>query len=247
MAGHEQMRFLICAAGFAALTACAPAVPDSGAGVGFGDDNEFEARLQARGSRLHGNALPVPGAVSSETLGPNGAPLQGDAADIAAETQAALRERAANSGEPVVHADPGNPQPQTVTNAGGISGETNFDAVSAERSIESDAALIAQNRARYQVIEPEALPSRSGDTGPNVVQYALSTTHPIGTRIHNRVGINQEAKFRRNCAAYASPDQAQIDFLAKGGPQRDRLGLDPDGDGYACAWDPRPFRKAVGG
>ncbi|MCZ0812811.1 MAG: hypothetical protein ACQEVT_04160 [Pseudomonadota bacterium] len=241
------MRFLICAAGLAALTACAPAVPDSGAGVGFGDYNEFEAQRQARDAELAGNALPAPDAVSSETLGPNGAPSQGDAADIAAETQAALRERAANSGEPVVHADPGNPQPRTVTNSGGISGETNFDAVSAERSIESDAALIAQNRARYQVIEPEALPSRSGDTGPNVVQYALSTTHPVGTRVHKRVGINQEAKFRRNCAAYASPDQAQIDFLARGGPQRDRLGLDPDGDGYACGWDPRPFRKAVGG
>jgi hypothetical protein len=23
--------------------------------------------------------------------------------------------------------------------------------------------------------------------------------------------------------------------------------LDPDGDGYACAWTPVPFRKAVGG
>ena len=39
--------------------------------------------------------------------------------------------------------------------------------------------------------------------------------------------------------------RAQIDFLAKGGPERDRLGVDPDGDGYACAWNPAPFRAAV--
>src|SRR6056297_4206021 len=240
------MRFFLCAAGLLALNACSPAVPDSAAGVGFGDYDAYQAEQQAREARLAGAPLPSPMAVSSEPLD-GGAPQTGDASDLVAETQAALREQALNSGQPVLHADPSNPPPQTVTTATGMSVETNFDAVSAERSIESDAALIAQNRARYQVIEPEALPSRSGDTGPNVVQYALSTTHPIGTRIHNRVGINQEAKFRRNCAAYASPDQAQIDFLAKGGPQRDRLGLDPDGDGYACAWDPRPFRKAVGG
>ena len=44
---------------------------------------------------------------------------------------------------------------------------------------------------------------------------------------------------------YASPDKAQQDFLAKGGPDRDRLGVDPDGDGFACSWDPRPFRTAL--
>ncbi len=49
----------------------------------------------------------------------------------------------------------------------------------------------------------------------------------------------------RNCAKYGSPDLAQMAFLSKGGPKRDRMGLDPDGDGYACSWDPAPFRQAV--
>jgi hypothetical protein len=48
-----------------------------------------------------------------------------------------------------------------------------------------------------------------------------------------------------SCAKYASSDQAQQDFLAKGGPDRDRMGVDPDGDGFACSWDPRPFRTAL--
>ena len=30
--------------------------------------------------------------------------------------------------------------------------------------------------------------------------------------------------------------------LERGGPQRDRLGVDPDGDGFACSWNPTPFR-----
>lgn len=244
------MRIILGATALAALTACAPAVPDSGAGVGFGDYTEYQAERQARESQLAGTSIPAPNAVSSETLDGAAVPAGGqgdDAADLTAETQAALREQAANSGQTVVHADPGNPPPQTVTTANGMSEETNFEAVSSERSIESDAALIERNRARYKVIAPEALPARSGTSEPNVVQYALQSNHPRGTQVFSRPGLNKESKFRRNCAAYASPDQAQIDFLSKGGPQRDRLGLDPDGDGYACDWDPRPFRKAVGG
>lgn len=45
---------------------------------------------------------------------------------------------------------------------------------------------------------------------------------------------------RGNCAAFAAPAAAQQTFLANGGPQRDPLGLDPDGDGRACAWTPAP-------
>ena len=104
----------------------------------------------------------------------------GDAAEIAAEAQAALRERAANSGEPVVHAEPSNPQPQTVTNAGGISDETNFDAVSAERSIEADAARVAQNRAQYQVIDPRPCRSAMAMRARTSCNMPSSTSHPSG-------------------------------------------------------------------
>jgi len=169
----------------------------------------------------------------------------GTSEDIARETAARLAETSQNSGEAVVHASPSNPAPQTVTSIGGISNENNFDAVGNARSIEADAQLLAQNRAQYQVVQPGTLPSRQGNAGPNIVQYALSTSHPRGTRVYSRAGLNKQAKFERNCAVYASPDLAQTDFLAKGGPRRDRLGLDPDGDGYACGWDPRPFRTAV--
>jgi hypothetical protein len=177
-------------------------------------------------------------------------PLAGQQAqtseEIAAETRATLQAAQANSGRVPLEANPNNPPPQTVTRPGGISKENDFNAVDSVRSIEGDAEFIAQNRAQYQVVQPTALPPRD-NSGPNIVSYALSTSHPVGTKVWNRIGINMAARAQRNCAQFASPDLAQAEFLSKGGPQRDRLGLDPDGDGYACGWNPAPFRAAVRG
>ncbi|OWU72525.1 hypothetical protein ATO3_15720 [Marinibacterium profundimaris] len=164
----------------------------------------------------------------------------GTGGDIAAATAAAL----ANSGVPPVQASPSNPPPVDLNNPG-ISDENDFQAVASRESIASDAERLAQQRAQYEVVTPTAVPQRPTGTDPNIVQYALSAQNPKGTRVYTRTGINLAAKAQRNCAEYASPDQAQTDFLARGGPERDRLGLDPDGDGYACAWDPAPFRAAV--
>lgn len=248
------MRFTILVAALAAVSACSPSVPDSAAGVGFDDYSEYEANRQAREATQTGSsAVPPAGAMSDESAA-SGAD---DSATLARETQAALAATrtdaasgdASDTGntEAPLRASPGNPPPQTVESSTGISTENDFNAVGDARSIESDAALIARNREQYQVIQPTALPARSGDTGPNVVEYALSTRHPVGTKVYNRIGLNKQARFERNCAKYASADRAQIDFLANGGPSRDRMGLDPDGDGYACGWNPAPFRNAVNG
>ncbi len=191
-----------------------------------------------------GNAQPG-GSVNGVYTPTGGLSSASTSDDIARETAARLAETSQNSGQQVLHASPSNPAPQTVTSAGGISNENSFDAVGNARSIQDDAQLIAQNRAQYQVVQPGALPERSGNVGPNIVKYALETSHPVGQQIYTRMGLNKQSKFQRNCAKYASSDQAQTDFLAQGGPRRDKLGLDPDGDGFACAWDPRPFRAAV--
>ena len=136
------------------------------------------------------------------------------------------------------------PLPEAVAPSG-LSSENDFGAVSDARTIEDDAARMAQNRQQYQVIQPQALPEREGGSGPNIVTYALQTTHPRGTQVYSRSGINLAGRAQRNCAKYPSADQAQIDFLANGGPERDRMSLDPDGDGYACSWNPAPFRNAA--
>ncbi|MGV6838948.1 MAG: hypothetical protein ACWA40_02005 [Planktomarina sp.] len=130
---------------------------------------------------------------------------------------------------------------EPTSDTSSISDEQDFDAVASRQTIESDAARIEANRAQYAVIEPTNLPNRQGNV-PNIVEYALQTDNPVGVQLYKRFGFNSEDRFLRNCAQYKSPSMAQQDFLARGGPIRDRKGLDPDGDGYACAWDPRPFR-----
>ncbi len=234
------MRFILCAMTLMVISACSPAIPDSGAGVGFGNYGAYQREKAAREAALSGNSLPSPTAVSSEPLHTTEAVVPpSDPASIAADTRAALDLGARASGTVEM--------PPAVLNSAGISQENNFDAVGAERTIEEDAARIAQTRAQYQVVQPEAIGSRPGDVGPNIVAYALASKHPVGTPVYRRIGLNKDSKYARNCAQFPSPDQAQLEFLKRGGPERDRLGLDPDGDGYACNWDPGPFRNAVGG
>lgn len=248
------------------LAACAPGVPDSGAGVGF--DNSTEAQL-AREAALNtgvntgantGQPL-VPSSVLSDEATSGGlAPAQpvaqptvltgpappvvataGSAEDIASQTAAALAAASTTSTAAPLQASPAGVEP----NNAGISDENDFRAVSERETIESDAARIARNRAQYQVIAPTALPTRAGGSQPNIVEFALSTSNPRGTSVYARSGSNNAARAARNCARFASPDQAQTAFLSKGGPQKDRQGLDPDGDGFACSWDPAPFRQAA--
>ncbi len=239
--------FLVLATGVA-LAACQPAIPDSGRGAGFGDD--FVQQQRAREAALAG--VPAPAQVSSAPLG---TPVPGSAEATAAETARVLAATQSgannglgntasyNSGAAPLNASPSNPPPP-VLNSEGISNENNFDAVSGQRSIDADAARIASNRSQYQVIQPEALPERT-DSGPNIVAYALQTNHPLGSQQYRRSGFNKQAKFERACAEFAAPDQAQLAFMSLGGPEKDRKGMDPDGDGFACNWDPTPFRRAA--
>jgi hypothetical protein len=133
-----------------------------------------------------------------------------------------------------------------VTAGTGISDEQDFNAVSSRESIESDAQRRAQQAAQYQVVQPTALPPPPASTGPNIVEYALSAPNSKGQSSYSRFVFSGEGRQLRNCGQYSTPDEAQRDFLARGGPQRDPRGLDPDGDGFACAWDPAPFRAGVG-
>lgn len=227
------------------ISACAPQVPDSGATY-----NAREAELAS--GVANAQRLPPPQVVTSQTLTPAGSAVPpangngvtaGTAEGIAAETAAVLASSGAGGTTSAI--TPVVPAP--VIASSGLSAENDFSAVSENRSIQSDAALIAENSAQYQVVQPTALPSRSGGSQPNIVAYALSSSHPKGTRVYSRSGVNLQGRAARNCANFPSADLAQIEFLSKGGPDRDRAGLDPDGDGYACTWDPAPFRKAQNG
>ena len=126
---------------------------------------------------------------------------------------------------------------------GGVSDEQDFNAVKGRETIASDKERIECNREQYVVVQPGALPVRPGDEGPNIAAFALSTTNPPGVKLYSRPAFYLTSP-EKACAKFDSPDLAQQAFLAAGGPQRDKKALDPDGDGFACAWDPRPFRNA---
>ncbi len=125
-----------------------------------------------------------------------------------------------------------------------ISDEQDFTAVAQRETIESDAARIAANRARYEIVEPTDLPARPENSMSLVVEFALATTNPKGQPLYRRSKLFAERRFERACGKYSSSDMAQEAFLLRGGPKRDPMGMDPDGDGFACYWDPTPFRQA---
>ncbi|MBN2631505.1 MAG: hypothetical protein JXR75_13320 [Rhodobacteraceae bacterium] len=229
-----------------AVAACAPPVPDSGAGVGFQDYNSYVRDRELAASRAQpivppGFSTDSIGAAIDRTDGQGAASQPSTGAVIGAPSTpqgAALDANRPRGGAPVgIKEESGE---MAALRKPGISDENDFAAVSQRETIESDRARIDRNRAQYQVVQPGALPVRPGAQGPNIVDYALATSHPRGTQLYKRSGFGGNAAAK--CAGYTSPDLAQEAFLAKGGPERDRLGLDPDGDGYACAWDPSPFR-----
>lgn len=127
----------------------------------------------------------------------------------------------------------------------GVSDEQDFQAVSARESIESDRDRIARQRAQYQVIEVTSVPDSSVSGGPNLVAYALGTSHAPGTQVHRRINPLRWSRNEDACLQFRNQDAAQEAFLADGGPGRDPGHLDPDGDGYACWWDPTPIRQAM--
>ncbi|MFN3148079.1 MAG: hypothetical protein ACE368_24010 [Paracoccaceae bacterium] len=138
------------------------------------------------------------------------------------------------------------PAPTPVpSNDPSLSDEQSFAAVSSRESIESDAERLARQREAYQVIAPEPLPPRTEASGPNIVEFALSTTNTVGQKLYNRGLFATDSRAARACLAFVSDDLAQEAFLAEGGPSRDPKGLDPDGDGFACGWDPLPYRRAA--
>jgi hypothetical protein len=282
-----------------ALVACAPAVPDSGLGVGFQDYDTYLANRQATlaqpisagtatlpmdaaaqgGFSTAGAAAAIANAQGGTALGNPLAPrsLQEQAALLggAQPAPAMVAPTAMAAPQTAMVLDPNLPasnQARVIGSApaiggleavrprgnapagisetvsemarvGGVSDEQDFEAVAARESIESDRARIERNRADYQIDQPGALPQRAG-VGPSIVEYALATQHPVGVKLFRRSPL----KFKKLdvvCAPYANEDLAQEAFLAAGGPDRDRMGMDPDGDGYACAWDPSPYRAAL--
>lgn len=237
-----SMRMFLLLSSLAALTGCAPptTLPPQG-GVGFGDRPVYVA----------------PGVASAPVV----PPAASNAAIPSSEINSALFGTTTAPGAEAAplpsYVPPANPQASVQTSEAeliaslpghsGISDEQDFEAVASRETIETDAERIEANKAQYQQIAPAALPERgAGQAVSDLVSYALNAPNRLGQSIYQRRSVAADAH-RKACLHYASDEAAQVAFLKAGGPERDRKKLDPDGDGFACDWDPTPFQKARGG
>jgi hypothetical protein len=108
-----------------------------------------------------------------------------------------------------------------------------IDARIAEREL-------AEARSRLVVVQPNPSSVPRGVEGVNIALFAQQTTNAVGERIYPR---NLGLRGAGACGRFRTADEAQRAFLAAGGPAADPRGLDPDGDGFACSWDPAPYRQ----
>lgn len=257
------------------VAGCTSGVPDSGPvapGVGFGDYATYELERAQREATLGAaapatlaaptlmplpmaSATPVPpgGIAASElaavgigmapvTTGAIGAPLPALGGPLPAITPAApsavptsLASLPAPAIPTAIAAAPATP---AVPGA--------LPAWSPQADPLRGTGLEAQPGNAAPVLVSGAVTADGAAAGPNIVEYALAAPNARGQEWYARFAFAGQGRADRNCAAYRSADDAQRDFLANGGPDRDRRGLDPDGDGFACAWDPAPYRAAVG-
>jgi len=226
------------------LAACAtPAHLQSQGGTGFGAGaTGYGAPAPTYPAATAPATAPVAGGIPSSEI--NSALFGTTAAPGAAPAVPA----------PIASAAPAAPSALPVTavpalpaapGTAGISDEQDFEAVSSRETIESDKARIEANKANYQQIAPTALPERTGEAVSPVVAYVLSAPNGLGEAIYDRRAVKPET-YQKACQRYPTAEAAQAAFLKAGGPKRDGKKLDPDGDGYACDFDPTPFRQAAG-
>ena len=104
------------------------------------------------------------------------------------------------------------------------------------------AAFLLEVREKRIIIEPGEIPDIIATV--NIAAYARSTDNPIGKRVYTR-NYMRSSDEPNNCSRFPIKDDAQRYFLANGGPELDPLKLDPDGDGYACFWNPEAFRLII--
>ncbi|MCX7889245.1 MAG: hypothetical protein N2422_05870 [Rhodobacteraceae bacterium] len=241
----SHFSFASCAAGLALLVAgCAPPEPVTQGGIGFGSADEYRAQREVM---LNG-ARPV-GPVPYSTVLPPGPGYGVTDGSTGVISSGPITSGPIGSDYPVA-ADPATApapvDPAVVPNNTGISDENDFAAVASRETIESDRERIERNRAAYVNVEPGALPERTGASGASpIIEYAINAPNRLGESIYNRSGITL-SNSEKACAKYDSPAAAQEAFLKAGGPKRDPKNLDPDGDGFACGWDPTPFQRVRG-
>ncbi len=215
-----------CAVAILALAACGtgPAPNDVSQGVGFQDYQEYQARRAA---------LRAPQPVAPQTALPP--------ADVVAEPFA--NQPPASSQWVAVEPAPASTASVDVARiaAGAIAeAESGVAPTVAPAAAPAQPQQIATAPSADNFVAPP-LPEGMSVLGANVVAFALSTEHNVGDRVYSRFPFRLGGREVR-CSDFRTTDLAQDWFLTNEGPERDRAGLDPDGDGFACNWTPERYR-----
>jgi hypothetical protein len=146
-----------------------------------------------------------------------------------------------------IEASLAEPGPAVAPSADGTGAALNDDRINLMQwTLEQqkiDAAIaerdLAEARSQLVVVQPGPLPNRVD--GVNVAPYAKQSTNALGQSVYPR-SVGARVAGVGNCGRFRDPDSAQRAFLSGGGPERDRYGIDPDGDGFACSFDPAIYR-----
>jgi len=233
------MRFFPAVIALCAVVSCSPEIPDSGAGVGFGDYGAYMRDRERQAARPAG-IVPAPQVVSLPPQGAS-APLQSAPVQSAAIPSGTIGRAPQPASAQATPAPPAQIQSAELPTRPGTVTTQDFPTIAAGDG--AQAGFPAPAQGRVEMVAAAALPERPSDI-PNIVDYALGTRQNVGERVWRRSPLTMQ-NTDRNCRSFVNSDLAQEEFLRRGGPERDPLNLDPDGDGFACWWDPAPFRAAA--
>tara|TARA_A100001011_G_C14272385_1_gene827577 strand:- start:61 stop:603 length:543 start_codon:yes stop_codon:yes gene_type:complete len=111
--------------------------------------------------------------------------------------------------------------------------QQNIDKLKAAQKLED---------ARKDRIEIEVRNSENDLYDVNVAKFARDTNHKKGQKKFARSNFSSYNNWNE-CTKFNTKDDAQRKFLRSGGPYIDKFNLDPDGDGFACEWDPEVYRE----
>jgi len=198
-------------------------------------------RLRISDEVPENRGTPVPVAATPDPIDAAPQPPAETELDLSAQTEALadLESAAPDASDGTADA----PAPVTETAAvpiaerdtSRVSDSDDFEAVQQVETVRSEAERVAELGKTYRTFDPEALPQRDGSV--DLDDFAKDNqTRVVGKKRYRRDGDRYTNDF---CKNYLDVALAQVSFLAQGGPRKDPLLLDRDGDGFACSWTPR--------
>ena len=111
-----------------------------------------------------------------------------------------------------------------------------------QQNIDKEKAAKKLEDARKERIEIEVDNSTNYSEYVNVAKFARDTKNKKGEKVYTRSSLSIYNNWNE-CSKFRNQDDAQRKFIKDGGPYNDKFNLDPDGDGFACKWDPEIYRE----